>query len=186
MKPDRHGKEWTKKEDKKLIKLFNEGNSFLQMGKQLNRTWFACKCRLARLGLIEPFERNIEDFFIGALEPHRVPNIQKASEKIGKIMREVGFGCEEYEKEFYDSSLSHVDSEDTSNTFSTTELNIVTDYLKTRLSKVMCELADGSFCFVRDVELNAVKELLETEIKVANSMKKISVRERERVLKRLC
>ena len=97
-------------------------------------------------------------------------------------MREVGFGCEEYEE----NCLSDINSEDTSNTFSTTELNIVTDYLKTRLSKVMCELADDSFCFVRDVELNAVKELLETEIKVANSMKKISVEEREKVLKRLC
>lgn len=184
MVKSRHGKEWTKDEDRQLKDLFKSNHSFNEMSKKLGRTWFACKCRLARLGLIEPFERNIEDFFISALEPHRVPNLQKASERIGKIMDEVGFGCEQYE--FHGCCSGHIDSEDTSKTFSNTELNIVTDYLKTRLSRVVCELVDGSSCFVREVELNTVKELLETEIKVANNMKKISVEEREKVLKRLC
>lgn len=182
----RQGKQWNKDEDRQLTDLFYKGCNFIEMGKKLERTWFACKCRLARLDLIEPFERNEEDFLIGALEPYRVPNFQKASERLGKIMDEVGFGCEEYETEFRGCCMGHIDSEDTSNTFSNAELNIVTDWLKTRLANVVCKLADGPSCFARDIELNTVKELLETEIKVANNMKKISVEEREKVLKRLC
>lgn len=171
---DRHGKQWTKKEDKKLKELFLKCLSYKQMAKELGRTWFACKCRLARLQLIEPFERESEHFLIGSMEPFRVPNPDK--ENMDHIVDSLRYMC----------FSNFEEQEDTSNTFSNSELNIVTDWLKTRLSRVVCKLADGEHCFVRDLELNTVKELLETEIKVANNMKKMTVEEREKVCKRLC
>lgn len=171
---NRQGKQWTKNEDKKLKEMFYNHFSFKQMAQELDRTWFACKCRLARLQLIEPFEREPEHFLIGSMEPFRVPNPDV--NRINSMFEELNNMC------FNDTEQE----EDTSNTFSTAELNIVTDWLKTRLSRVVCKLADGEHCFVRDLELNTVKELLETEIKVANNMKKMTVEEREKVCKRLC
>lgn len=171
---NRQGKQWTKNEDKKLKELFLKCLSYKQMGKELGRTWFACKCRLARLGLIEPFERRVEDFLIGGMEPFRVPNSDV--NRINSMFEELTNMC------FNDTEQE----EDTSNTFSTAELNIVTDWLKTRLSRVVCKLADGEHCFVMGIELAQAKEFLETEIKVVNSMKKMPVGEREKVCKRLC
>lgn len=175
MVKSRHGKEWTKDEDRQLKDLFNSHHSFYEMGEKLGRTWFACKCRLARLGLIKPFERNVEDFYIGSMEKYKIPNC-KEFEKV-MIKFDPNFGlfnfCDKCE-------------EDTSNTFSNAELNVVTDYLKTRLSRVVCKLADGDHCFIGEVDLKLAQEVLETEISVANSMKKITVEEREKVLKRLC
>lgn len=162
----RKGKEWTKKEDELLKKCFLECLSYKQMAKKLNRTWFACKCRLARLGLIEPFERNDNEFYIGSLAPNVIPYTM------------------DIETVLVDNS--EVVVEGTSNTFSNAELNIVTDWLKSRLSRVVCKLADGEHCFIMGIELEKAKEFLETEIKVVNSMKKITVKEREKVCKRLC
>lgn len=188
MVKSRHGKEWTKEEDKKLEHLFNTHHSFAQMGKELGRTWFACKCRLARLELIPPFRKKAEEGYglIGDMEPYRVPNPEKIDfiepfkelEKMcfGEESQIIPCGC----------CSGHIDSEDTSNTFSNAELNIITDWLKTRLSSVVCRLADGDHCFMTEVELKTTKEFLETEIQVANNMKKITVKEREKVLKRLC
>lgn len=173
MSLERHGKEWTKSEDKKLEKMFYNHFSFTQMGEQLGRTWFACKCRLIRLGLISGSMKNPK-YGDTPFEPLRVPNPHP------------GILCSMFEK-LNNMCFNNVEQqEDTSNTFSTAELNIVTDWLKTRLSRVVCKLADGEHCFVRDLELNTVKELLETEIKVANNMKKMTVEEREKVCKRLC
>lgn len=174
MVASRHGKEWTKSEDKKLERMFYNSFSFGEMGQELDRTWFACKCRLARKGLIPAFKNNSGHVFLKEMECFRVPNPD--FDKINSMFEELNnmcFNCEESEQ-------------DTSNTFSNAELNIVTDWLKTRLSRVVCKIADGSDCFVRNVELNTVKELLETEIKVANNMKKMTVAEREKVCKRLC
>ena len=176
MVKSRHGKEWTKDEDRQLKDLFKSNYSFNEMGKKLGRTWFACKCRLARLGLIEPFERNPEEFYIGSLEKYKIPNCMGPIEAMmkfdsdGILFNSICGKCEE----------------DTSNTFSNAELNVVTDYLKTRLSRVVCKLADGGHCFIGEVDLKLAQEVLETEISVANSMKKITVEEREKVLKRLC
>lgn len=166
MVKSRHGKEWTKDEDRQLKDLFNSGYSFHEMSEKLGRTWFACKCRLARLQLIPPFNSK-EDFYIGSMEKYRIanPNLHLKDWKIRF--------CIDGE-------------EDTSNTFSNAELNVVTDYLKTRLSRVVCKLADGDHCFIGEVDLKLAQEVLETEISVANSMKKITVEEREKVLKRLC
>lgn len=173
MSLERHGKEWTKSEDKKLEKMFYNHFSFTQMGEQLGRTWFACKCRLIRLGLISGSTKNPK-YGDTPFEPLRVPN------------PDPGILCSMFKK-LNNMCFNNVEQqEDTSNTFSTAELNIVTDWLKTRLSRVVCKLADGEHCFVRDLELNTVKELLETEIKVANNMKKMTVEEREKVCKRLC
>ncbi len=176
MSLERHGKEWKKSEDYKLEKMFYNHFSFKQMGEELGRSWFACKCRLARKGLIQPFKNNAGHTFSQDMEPYRVPNpdINKMSDIFDSLSC-MCFGDFEDETE-----------EDTSNTFSNAELNIITDWLKTRLSRVVCKLADGSDCFIRSVELNTVKELLETEIKVANNMKKMTVAEREKVCKRLC
>lgn len=59
----RQGKQWTKKEDKLLKEMFLNCFSYKEMGKELDRSWFACKCRLARLGLIQPF-RNTENMVV--------------------------------------------------------------------------------------------------------------------------
>lgn len=177
---ERHGKEWTRKEDAKLERMFYEHFSFKQMGEALNRTWFACKCRLARKGLIPEFKNKAGHTFSPEnvsgkdVEQFRVPNPDPGI--LCSMFGELNNMC------FNDTEQE----EDTSNTFSNAELNIVTDWLKTRLSRVVCKLADGEHCFVRDLELNTVKELLETEIKVANNMKKMTVEEREKVCKRLC
>lgn len=166
MVKSRHGKQWTKDEDELLKKCFLECLSYKQMAKRLNRTWFACKCRLARLGLIQPFRNTEEQFYVGTVEPYVVPN---------------GLTIQTFE---FETGIEK--GEDTSNTFSNAELNVVTDYLKTRLSRVVCKLADGGHCFIGEVDLKLAQEVLETEISVANSMKKITVEEREKVLKRLC
>lgn len=185
MAKERHGEKWTAEEDKQLEKAFYEGCSFTEMANRLKRTWFACKCRLARLGLIEPFDRNNKDFFIGAIEPYRVPyseieffNIHNID--IAKMEREIF-------NSYVDNKLvnEYVSSEeDTSNTFSNAELNIVSDWLKTRLINVVCKLTDENFCFIRGVELNTVKEIFENEIKLVTDMKKLSVKDREKILKR--
>lgn len=174
MSLERHGKEWKKSEDYKLEKMFYNHFSFKQMGEELGRTWFACKCRLARKGLIPEFKNNAGHTFSKDMEPYRVPNPDV--NKIQGIFEDLNSLC----------FIDEMPEEDTSNTFSNAELNIVTDWLKTRLSRVVCKLADGEHCFIRDLELNTVKELLETEIKVANNMKKMTVEEREKVCKRLC
>ena len=177
MSLERHGKEWTKSEDNKLEKMFYNHFSFKQMGNELGRTWFACKYRLARKGLIPEFKNNAGHTFSklsNDMEPFRVPN--PGVRTIKSIFEDLNNLC----------FIDELPEEDTSNTFSNAELNVVTDWLKTRLSSVVCKLADGGDCFVRTTELNAVKELLETEIKVANNMKKMTVEEREKVCKRLC
>ena len=173
MSLERHGKEWTKSEDKKLEKMFYNHFSFTQMGNELGRTWYACKCRLARKGLIPEFKNNAGYTFTKDTEPYRVPNPD--INKINDMFSQLNTMC------FNECEVE----EDTWNTFSNAELNIVTDWLKTRLSRGVCKLADGEHCFLRDMELNTVKELLETEIKVANNMKKMPVGEREKVCKRL-
>lgn len=165
MTKNRQGKEWNKSEDEQLTNLFNKHCSYYEMGKKLGRSWFACKCRLARLGLIEPFEYNKDHYYIGNMEKFTVPNFNLKWVK------------------YWD--IDEIEDEDTSTTFSNAELNIVTDWLKTRLSLVVCKLADGENLFVKTLELNTVKQLLETEISVANSMKKLTVEERKKVLKRL-
>lgn len=181
MSLERHGKEWTKKEDLKLEKMFYNHFSFKQMGDELGRTWFACKCRLIRLGLIEGSCKNPK-YGDTPYEPFRVPcpEPKQSFEILIDFYIKKGF------MEMPTVEVEIPDEEDTSRTFSDAELNIVTDWLKTRLSRVVCKLADGGDCFVRTAELNAVKELLETEIKVANNMKKMTVEEREKVCKRLC
>lgn len=170
---NRQGKQWTKEEDELLKRYFLDCLSYKQMAKKLDRTWFACKCRLARLGLIEPFERNSKDFYIGSVEPYAIPNSDT-------IITENVFD-EMYTMFFNDSEME----EDTSNTFSNAELNIVTDWLKTRLSRVVCKLVD-EHSSLRGLELQRAKDFLETEIQVINNMKKMTVKEREKVCKRLC
>lgn len=146
----RQGKQWTKKEDKLLKEMFLNCFSYKEMGKELDRSWFACKCRLARLGLIQPFRNTEEQFYVGTVEPYVVPN--------GLTIQ----------------------------TFSNAELNIVTDWLKTRLSRVVCKLADGTENMVVLADLNMCRDFLEQEIKIVNNMKKITVEEREKVCRRLC
>ena len=162
----RQGKQWTKKEDKLLKEMFLNCFSYKEMGKELDRSWFACKCRLARLGLIQPFRNTEEQFYVGTVEPYVVPN---------------GLTIQTFE---FESGIE--EEEDTSNTFSNAELNIVTDWFKTRLSRVVCKLADGTENMVVLADLNMCRDFLEQEIKIVNNMKKITVEEREKVCRRLC
>jgi len=171
MVASRHGKKWTTEEDNCLKELFMKHRSYEQMSRVLNRTWFSCKCRLLRLGILSyddcgGFDESAD------FEKFKVPNPYKPSE----VFEDLCSMC------FNDEKVE----EGTANTFSNAELNIITDWLKTRLARVAVKLADGEHCFIKEIELNTVKELLETELQVANSMKKISVKEREKVLKRLC
>lgn len=165
----RQGKKWTIEEDKKLKALFNDSKSFFEMGKELDRTWFACKCRLARLGLID-------DLKVGGpinwAEKFRVP--KPANFKHFKELEQLMDNC-----------FSFIEEEETYNTFDDEDLDIISAYLKARYSKVVIKLTEDH-CFVKEIELKQSKEILEHEIRVVNSLKKMAIEEREKVIKKLC
>lgn len=161
---ERHGSSWTKKEDKKLIKLFNESKSFIQMAHELKRTWFACKCRLIRLGVIEGSLKNPH---LGEtmVEPFRVPNPH--SQRDFELIIDT----------------ESIGEEDTSKTFSDAELNIVMDYLKTRLARLAVQKVDSDI-FVHTLQISQVEQTLTDELNKVKNIRKLSIKERERVLTR--
>ena len=168
----RHGKQWTKEEDKALKKLFDSHKTFYEMGKELERTWFACKCRLARLGLID---MSVDENLKWA-EKYRVPNPVKFTqfEELNDMLR-VGFTVE----------VPKEKCELVEHTFDDDELDIISSYLHSRYAKVAVDSLE-QHCFLKDIELQNSKEILENEIKVIKSLKKMTIEEREQVIKKLC
>lgn len=179
MSNERHGCTWTKKEDKRLKALFFEHKSFDEMGKALQRTWFACKCRLIRLGLIEGSCKNPK-YGDTPFEPFRVPcpDPKQSFESLIDFYIKKGF------MEMPTVEVEIPDEEDTSRTFSDAELNIVTDYFKTRLAKLAVQKLD-TVCFQKGLDISRVEDIFKCEIGRINNMKKMSVEEREKVLTRI-
>lgn len=175
MVEDRTGCSWSKKEDKKLKRLFFEHCSFQEMAQQLGRTWFACKCRLIRLGLMEGSLKNPK-YGETPFEPYRVPWPPKFDDLVDCIRDMIN--------EPYITKKDNSE-EDTSRTFSDAELNIVIDYLKTQIARISVLKLESS-CFMRGIELSTAEDLFTNEIKKAQSLKRMSVEEREKVCKRLC
>ena len=68
--------------------------------------------------------------------------------------------------------------------FSTTELNIVIDYLKTQISRIVLSELDSEN-FIRQTELKTAKDLFINEIKKVQSLKKMTVKDRQKVCKRV-
>lgn len=168
----RHGKQWTKEEDKVLKKLFDNHKTFYEMSKELERTWFACKCRLARLGLIDmSADENLK-----WAEKYRVPNPVKFTqfEELKDMLR-VGFTVQVPKEE----------CELVEHTFDDDELDIISSYLQSRYARVAVASLE-QHCFLKDKELQHSKEILENEIKVIKSLKKMTIEEREQVIKKLC
>lgn len=187
MVKSRHGKEWTKDEDRQLTDLFYSHHSFRQMGDKLGRTWFACKCRLARLQLIPPFKNSKEYWgLIGDMEQYRVPYPHSIND-IFEGLENMCFG-EDSVFTACGCCSGHIDSQEAStvNVFSDSELDVIKSWLKIRLSLIVCELADDTGCIIKQADLNQVKDVLETEIQLVNNMKKMTLEEREKVCKRLC
>lgn len=171
MVENRTGCSWSKKEDKQLKLLFSQHCSFQEMAEKLGRTWFACKCRLIRLGLIEGSLKNPK-YGDSPFEPFKVPNPPKFASSLGSLLESL------QELEWPD------EEEDTSNTFSTAELNIVIDYLKTQISRIVLSELDSEN-FIRQTELKTAKDLFTNEIKKVQSLKKMTVKDRQKVCKRI-
>ena len=189
MSNERHGCTWTKKEDKRLKALFNDHKSFAEMGEALQRTWFACKCRLIRLGLIEGSCKNPK-YGDTPFEPFRVPNpelpanVVKILEAIKNDMIENFHDMKCSDGRKVEITMELPNEEDTSRTFSDAELNIVTDYFKTRLAKLAVQKLD-TVCFQKGLDISRVEDIFKCEIGRINNMKKMSVEEREKVLTRI-
>ena len=168
----RHGKQWTNEEDKALKELFYSHKTFYEMGKELGRTWFACKCRLVRLGLID---MSVDENLKWA-EKYRVPNPVKFTqfEELNDMLR-VGFTVEVPKEE----------CELVEHTFDDNELDIISSYLQSRFAKVAVASLE-QHCFLKDIELKQAKEILENEIRVVKNLKKMTIEEREQVIKKLC
>lgn len=168
----RHGKQWTNEEDKALKKLFYSHKTFYEMGKELERTWFACKCRLARLGLID---MSVDENLKWA-EKYRVPNPVKFTqfEELNDMLR-VGFTV----------NVPKEECELVEHTFDDDELDIISSYLQSRYAKVALDIMEDH-CYVRHIELKQAKEILENEIRVVKNLKKMTIEEREQVIKKLC
>ncbi len=168
----RHGEKWTQEEDKKLKSLFNNHKSFYEMSIALDRTWFACKCRLVRLGLIGVDSRDNE---FGFLEKYRVPNLFNFNQfqQLNDLIEEQPI-------------FKQPEQINTNNTtFSDDELVIISAYLKSRYSKISLQLMEDH-CFVKKLELEQAKQILEDEIRVVNSIRKMSTSEREKFLHKIC
>lgn len=157
----KHGKKWSSEDDEILKYLFNRHKSFEDMSKQLGRTWFACKCRLGKLGLIDiSCEPNCE-----WAEKYRIPNPIIDSSKLESLIID----------------LPDTDEFINYNTFNDEELSIVANYLKARLSKVVVQLLDDS-CTVKQVELEQSKQVLKDEIMILNSLQKMNITDREKII----
>ena len=165
----RDGKQWSKLEEEKLLSMFYEGYSYYEMSKELDRTWFACKCRLIKLKLL-PFEKKEKEMpFMYDIEKYDVPfkNIKK-----------------EYISSISMSTWVNKEEGDTSRTFSNTELNIVIDYFKTRLAKLALQKLDSK-SFVKGIEIQTVEEIFKGEISKIRMAKDMTIEQREKILFRL-
>jgi hypothetical protein len=127
---------------------------------------------LAGIGLIEGSLKNPK-YGDSPFEPFKVPNPPKFVSSLGSLLESI------QELEWSDG-----DEEDTSNTFSTTELNIVIDYLKTQISRIVLSELDSEN-FIRQTELKTAKDLFINEIKKVQSLKKMTVKDRQKVCKRV-
>lgn len=164
MSKERQGCRWSKEEDKILVRLFKECCSYKTMAKELKRSWFACKCRLARLGLIKD---EIEIPKTGVLyvnAPYEIPN-----KELGVV-----FQFDPFEEPEVDDSK----------TFSDDELNIVMDYFKTRLAKLAIQKLD-TVCFQKGLDISRVEDIFKCEINKLKNLKNMSIEEREKVLIRI-
>lgn len=170
MSKEKHGYEWSKKDEAKLAEMLFAGASYDEMAKELGRSWFACKCRLIKLKLIlfeqQPRKTNVEKYDV----PLRYVSLRTQQNPPELI--------------FSFDSFEEVDEEDTSKTFSDAELNIVTDYFKTRLAKLAVQKLD-TVCFQKGLDISRVEDIFKCEIGRINNMKKMSIEEREKVLIRI-
>ena len=164
MSRQNHGNSWTKKDEKRLVDMLYEGASYEEMAKKLSRSWFACKCRLIKLKLI-PFQ----------------PQATKTNvEKYDVPLR--------YAKNTTLKSVEHLmsisDEEDTSKTFSNTELNIVIDYFKTRISRLAVQKLETE-SFQKGVDISVAQDIFTSEINKLKNAKTMTIQEREKLLARI-
>lgn len=171
MSKERHGMRWTKKEDKLLVRLFKECCSYHTMAKELNRSWFACKCRLARLGLIKDEFEMPKEGILYVNAPYEVPNKGEGATFRFDIFEDL-------------SQQVFKDEEDTSKTFSDAELNIVIDYFKTRLARLAIQKLDTK-CFQRGLDISIAEDIFISEINKIKNVKTMTIEEREKVLSRI-
>lgn len=173
MSNERHGCKWTKKEDRILIRLFRECCSYHTMAKELNRSWFACKCRLARLGLIKDEFEIPKKGILYVNAPYEVPN--NRAQFTFELPEEVT------ESPAY---IKIMEEEDTSKTFSDAELNIVMDYFKTRLARLAIQKLETQ-CFQKGLDISVAEDIFTSEINRIKNVKTMTIQERERVLNRI-
>lgn len=168
---EKDGCKWTKKDEQILTDMFWSGRSYDEMAKRLQRTWFACKCRLIKLQLI-PYNPDVTDMsLIKSVEKYDVP--LRHSAKTGQCATQ-----EEVD------NFINTNEEDTSRTFSTTELNIVQDYLKSRLARLAVQKL-GASIYVKQLEIARLEEIFTNEISKIEMAKNMPVFERERQLVRI-
>lgn len=73
------GQRWTQEEEKVLKELFYNGEQYCTMSKVLDRSWFACKCRLMKMRLLPFTSYNSNKGGIRDLEKYDTPlnHVQK-------------------------------------------------------------------------------------------------------------
>ena len=191
----RHGKKWTADEDRQLVCMYNKYDSYGDMGKKLHRTWFACKCRLIRLGVVKD-----EMSYNGWSEAYKIPKdfeekldiSVKIADSVSQFINMFGncipCGCEECKRE---GKLTADKEELTKSeiytdefTFSTQELDIVRQYLECRLAKVCTELAKNKE-LASSILLHSIREHITDELGAIRNLMKMTLPERRKVCKKL-
>lgn len=192
MTKDRHGCSWNNDEDRQLKALFDKHCSFAEMGEKLGRTWFACKCRCIRLGLIEGSCKNPK-YGETPYEPFRVPNPPSFTEIIMKLDPDkVLFNtiCGKHEHNDVVDSLQYLFDKvfkgepTTSKTFTDEELDIVANYFKSRLAKICVQKTECT-CIPKLNELCSAEDTFLAELNRVKMTKTMSIEEREKVLTKI-
>ena len=163
MSRKRGGYKWTKAEEQALIKMFHEGRQYDYMAKQLNRSWFACKCRLIKLQLIPFSEEDTQYSLLSSVEKYDIP--------LKKCLKMDTFDVYEIK-------------ENNSRTFSNDEIDIVISYFKSSLAKLVIQKLD-TVCFRRTVDITTLETVFKDEIGKLKNIKLMSMEDRERVLTKI-
>lgn len=164
----RHGCRWTTKEDNILKDMFKRHARYGDMAMRLGRTWYACKCRCIRLGLLD------NDFTVFGDGFYKVPN-PYTPEEIKQLKIQLN-------GEAVESSPMTVtiESDKPKYTFSNEELDVVLNYLKSKVAWVSIKLLEASINQMADYK--RYKDWLADEIHRVYNLKLMSEDEREKVL----
>lgn len=176
MSKENHGYCWSQKDESLLKDMLYNGKSYEEMAKKLGRSWYACKCRLIKLKLI-PFQADTIS---------RKTNVEKYDVPLRYVDRLKRQQIESSIDFYIKQGLPLIESleDDTSRTFSDTELNVVEDYCKARLARLAVQKLN-----IEDKQLQRdimqAEDFFTDEIKRVKIAKKMPICQRENSLTRM-